>query len=808
MEALSEYGWEPIHHAAYRNHISLVERLVESTGADILETLTNDGLKNTPLLLATFGGREPMVNLLVNLGVDINSVNGQNHGVVEICALHGHLGLIRYLLCLDHPRLNVCRKLVAMLESDLEKEIQCSCAMISELTSKTGTDEDIGSHTDRFIAEGLISGLLSVLKSKIVNDVKNSALNVLKMILCNKCAKRHLMESGGTQVLVSLLLMKSHVLLPGLMEAICELTSEEDFTDSDSANIVPALLKVISDATYESKDTVLLPAFKAIGLLARCSVVYQEAIGKQVGFIPVFVKLHKECQSEVLLVTWSVAVGCIARENSHNQDAFMNENIISCLLKMMRSRYKDVKMSSVKTVCRLAEGNIQVQKTFKESGVVLPIIQLLRKNQSQHTQEAIAETLWVLAGADIEAQRIMAARIGVSFLVEFLVSPSCKLNLIGSRGLSVLLQGPYDLRNAVATSKGAHHLLRLLRSSPEEVVLLNAVRALRHVCLGVGYVAHSKNQAAVATSRGLKSLVAVMTQSQCEYIKVEAALAIAASVQGHTRNLHMVSRIPGFSYRNVLGLLSSSNEEVRLLAGEALASFAFNSSSQQKELTRCGGVHWGDFAHFLDSDNPCYRAQAAFQIVVLARVILDKDPSYTSATGIQILVGLLDDSHSNNTVALATDCVARLAHTRAGLPEAMVSIDVVNLLCHLLSSPSDRVHGSAAIALNLLSFNHAAERQLLKRLREDPQLMKVLIHYNKPQKWPAHFLQRWNHIRELNLPPLRSRKKSSQSPTACITGKTKDKIWLEALSAELSPEKIAWSIHRPENTTTHPQLEL
>ncbi|XP_063294854.1 ankyrin and armadillo repeat-containing protein-like [Pelobates fuscus] len=772
MDTLSDHGWSPIHYAAYKNHVSQVERIVESTGPEILETLTEDSLQNTPLLLAALGGREQMVTLLVNLGADVTFVNQQENGVIEICARYGHLNLIKYFVNLDNPRLNVWKRLVAILESDVENDILCACDIIFKMTTRA--DDVLSYSMDHFVDGGLVLGLIGMLNKNLADDVKKSALNVLKSILSNNLAKRQLMENKGTEVLVSLLLKKSSNLLPVLMETVCELASEKDFTESYSVNILPALVKVISNITYENKDSVLLPAFKAIGLLARSSAVYQEAIGKQAGLISVLVQLYKECQSETLLVSWSAAVGAVAGENPPNQNAFINENIVFYLHEMLRSRYKDVKLSAVKTLSRLADGNGQAQKTIIESNVVTPIMQLLKRNQSQHTQEVIVETMWVLAGVDSETQRTIAARIGVSLLVEFLASPSSKLNLIGTRGLSVLLQGPYDLRGAVASSNGAHHLVQLLRSNREDVVL-SAVQALRHICLGVGYIPHNKNQTMVAVSRGLKLLIALMTQSQSECIQVEAALAIAASVQGHPRNLNIVCKNAGFSYSPILQLLASPNEEVRLLAGEALATFAFNSSSQQKAITHCGGVQWCNFAPFLESANASYRAHAAFQLVVLAKIIPDKDPSYSSATGIQTLVGVLESSGSNNTIALAADCVARLSHSRTGVSEAMVSIDVVNLLCQLLSSASDQVQGSAAIALNFLSFNHVGERQLLKRLREDPHLMKALMYYNKKQKWPTHFLQRWTHIRELNLTLNRNRKKFLQSSAAYTMTKSKNR---------------------------------
>ena len=51
---------------------------------------------------------------------------------------------------------------------------------------------------------------------------------------------------------------------------------------------------------------------------------------------------------------------------------------------------------------------------------------------------------------------------------------------------------------------------------------------------------------------------------------------------------------------------------------------------------------------------------------MLSRIIPDEEQALSSATGIKLLVDLLQDSQSDQILSLAADCIARLAHTRAG----------------------------------------------------------------------------------------------------------------------------------------------
>lgn len=53
-------------------------------------------------------------------------------------------------------------------------------------------------------------------------------------------------------------------------------------------------------------------------------------------------------------------------------------------------------------------------------------------------------------------------------------------------------------------------------------------------------------------------------------------------------------------------------------------------------------------------------------MVILARIIPDEEQAVASAAGIKLIVDILNESTSHVIQGLAADCIARLAHTRAG----------------------------------------------------------------------------------------------------------------------------------------------
>ncbi|XP_030060322.1 ankyrin and armadillo repeat-containing protein isoform X3 [Microcaecilia unicolor] len=671
MDDLDENGWAPIHHAAVKNHVTSIERIFETSGTQQLERNTADGHGNTPLLLAVSRASRSTVEILVKLGADVAAVNSEHHGVVEICALQGHMDLLQFFINMKSQKLNVYRKLITWLDFSNEKEALSAGLAISSLTKKT-------LQAARFVDEGLVPTLLHVLEKNIGDNVKEQALHVLNIIQ-DRNVKGQIRQHNGFQILVSLVSKGSKQLLFGLLRLLSEIVSEKEYAEAlYSANAMPALVRVVVSGDESksldngNREEILTSAARILGLMAEASEDCKEALGKQKGFLSVLVQMFKEFKSKNLLISWSEAVGRVVANHQINQNAFVDKNGIVPLIQLIKSKHKDLQMCALKTLHRLVEGNSHVQKIFWEFNGIITLLLLLKRSRTQPLQETIADTIWALAGAKAEDRRTMAAKIGVNLLVEFLGSLSYKLHLIGLEGLTVLVQGPYDMEHAIASANAVPHLVRLLRSEKKNIVL-RTIQALRHVCLGVAYCPHHRSQKAVINSRGLRFLAALMIHSHCEVIQVEAAYALAAVVLGNRESMEMLFESKGFDYTHVLRLLESSQEEVRLLAGATLATFAFNNVNQQLEIVESGGVRWQNFLPFLQSGKEIHKVHAAFQSVVLSRIILDNDPSDTCATGLRILVDTLEQATSDGILAVAADSVARLAHTRAGAGRHLIS---------------------------------------------------------------------------------------------------------------------------------------
>ncbi|XP_064641312.1 ankyrin and armadillo repeat-containing protein-like isoform X2 [Lineus longissimus] len=748
MNELDENGWAHIHHAAFRGFVKSIERFVKAN-EEQLEFETGDDVHSTPLLLATMSGNLESVQCLVELGANLMATNSQNHGVVELSALKEFIQLLEYFVELNDPKLQVWKRLIAFLGSVSDEECESAGKCLRILTNPT--EDGISPNWEPMYTNGVVPTIVKVIKSTIAEEAKAQSIHALNNILTKLEVKQQFSSLGGIPPLVRLLKSSNSPLIQITATALKELALVPEYAEQASQN--SAIQNLVNVIKSVGEVEVLVEVIEALGNISYKNEGHQSLAGSTPGSIPGLVALFEDCVHKPLLMALTKSIAKIAQGYANNQDAFVNEGVAAHVIMLTKVKQRDLQLSAVDCIHMLAENNDHAQKVILEDGAVLPLMQLLKKSRAQNVQEKTAGALWALAGNNMDQRRNMASMMGVQLLIEFLSSMSEELHYIGSEGLGVLGQGPENQQTKIATANGIHPLVRLLRADKEHIVQ-SVIRSLRYLCVGVGNVPHNKNQSTVAQSRGIKFLVALMVHSRDELIQVESALALGCVALGHPENLEEIHKSVDFSYVRILKMMYHTKPLVRLMAGSALATFAYNNISQQREIAEQGGVRFSCFIPFLESSDEYYRCNAAYQVVVLARIIPDYEQAMSSAAGIKLIGDLLHDSRSDEILSLACDCVARLAHTRAGVPAAIVSIDAVNDLCRLMTLPNENVRGCAAIALGYLSYNHLAERQLLNRCRSDPFLMQVMVHYTKKGRVAQSFVDSWKHYKKVGLPPI------------------------------------------------------
>jgi len=527
MGDFDEHGWAHIHHAADRGFPKSLERFVHAD-PEQLELKTNDSLGSTPFLIAVTSGIVDSINCLITLGARVSAINNQNHGAVEICANKNFVGLLEHFIKLNNEQLPVWKNLLRFMSSEVEEEAIAAGKCLETLTKET-EGGGINPYWEALYKSGCVPTVVKVSKGTVADEAKDPALCVLLNILEKHEVKEQVFSSGGIPAFIKLLKSNSKTTVQLSARILKELATVKEYADSMvHNNILPALLKVMQTIP---EPEVLVEVVEALGNIAEASPQHQNAAGSLSGCLQSLVALYKDQKNIPLLFSLNNTVGKMANKSQNNQNTIAELGAASYVVILCRTKNKDLQLSSVEAIHRLAEDNSKTQRVILAERAQDHLMQLLKKTRAEALLEKTAMALWALAGDSLDEQRKMAEKMEVHLLIEFVNSLSEHLHLIGSEGLGVLAQGPLNCQTEIANANGIHPLVRRLKSEKEEIVL-SIIRTLRYMCVGVGYIPHRRNQMTIMQSRGIKFLIALMVHSKDEMIQVESAHTLGCVALG------------------------------------------------------------------------------------------------------------------------------------------------------------------------------------------------------------------------------------------------------------------------------------
>lgn len=528
-----ENGWAHIHVAANRGFPKSLERFVHAD-PDQLELKTNDDLGSTPFLIAVSSGNLESITCLINLGAKINTINNQNHGAVEICATKQYIELLEFFIEKSYEQLPVWKNLLRFLSSESEEEAEAAGVCLRTLTQKSQEGE-INPHWEQVFKNGAVPTIVKVAKSTLNDESKVPAFQVLLNIMEKQEVKEQIFSTGGIPAFVRLLKSQNSLTVQLSAQILKELATVKEYADNMvQNNAIPSLLKVMQSA-YENE--VMVEAVDALGNISEASPQHRSAVGQLPGSLQSLIALYKDQKDKNLLYSLNKTVAKVAYQHQNNQNSLVDLGAAVYVVILCRTRNRELQLSSVEAIHRLAEDNPKTQRVILSERAQDHLMQLLKRTRAEALQEKTAMALWALAGDNLDEQRKMAEKMEVSLLIEFVNSLSENLHFIGSEGLGVLAQGPLNCQTEIANANGIHPLVRLLRSDKEYIVL-SIIRTLRHLCVGVGYVPHKRNQNTISQSRGIKFLIALMVHSKDEMIQVESAVTLGCVSLG---NIFLVS---------------------------------------------------------------------------------------------------------------------------------------------------------------------------------------------------------------------------------------------------------------------------
>ncbi|XP_077175569.1 ankyrin and armadillo repeat-containing protein [Paroedura picta] len=734
-------GWMPIHFAAYYDNIACFTVLYRKS-PDLLEAETRAEYHSTPLLLAATSGALDTIQYLFSLNVNWLKKDSEGNNIIHLAALNFHTEVLKHLIELDNPDLPVWTTLVGML--DCAEYTRREMAVRSLEVLCLAKD-----HYWKFILDaGTIPSLINVLKSQSVK-LECITVGVLSNLTTHNPIARAFVESGGVAELIKLLATDE----PELISRCAVILYDIAQLDDNQALIaelgaIPALISLLQ----YNLENLLVNVMNCIRVLCMNNKENQLKVKECKGIKPLVQFLASD--SDVLLAVASAAIAELARGNTKMQNAIVEAHVISPLVELLKGRKISVQVKGAMAIQTLCEKNTYIQMRFLARSVTKFLLKLLKAFQLK-VKEQGAVTLWALAGQTLKQQKYMAEQIGYNLIIDMLLSPSDKMQCVGGEAVIALSKDSQMHQNQICKGNGIAPLVRLLRSSRiAEGTLLSIIRALGTMCVGEAIISNPVSQENVVDEGALPILVNLLQTHHSLQIKVEVAVSLACIVLKNSRLQTVLQDQEGFCYSDVLRLLYSTDKDICLRAGYAISLFAYNNPAQQYLILETGPISLSIFEPFLESAVETEKAMAAFQIVVLARIIVDKDQVSLSARGVSILVDLLC-SEEASTLVLTGKLLASLAHTRAGIPEAITTLGTVQRLCYHLYAKEEEVCISMACALGYLTYNRTAYRHLLVQCRNKPKLFKRLIkNLSRDARINPDFVKEFRRQKKVGLPSL------------------------------------------------------
>uniref|UniRef100_A0A0L8GFV9 Uncharacterized protein n=2 Tax=Octopus bimaculoides TaxID=37653 RepID=A0A0L8GFV9_OCTBM len=744
LNAIDNNGWTPIHCAAFYNQASILEVFLRQD-KEFTEIQTQDNLKSTPLLLAATSGCLPTITTLLGYNADVTGCNLRGHNVIHTAVIHGHTRIVQYFIQLDMKLLPVWNILVDMLKFEdilaQESAVRCMEELIltnSECWINIYNSDGVTALANLF--DSTSKGVVALTSSVLCNMTENVEVQKLLTDMNLGPSLVHLLLSpvGDIQARISII--------------ISDLASNIESNQKIFARqgVIPALIQLLDS----DMEDVLLNAINAIRVMCLSSPSNQTEVTKCNGVEPLVDLLSINSDNNFLESAAAATLAAITLGHFENQNFIVAAGAAEPLVNLTRSRNVMLQVKGARAIEALTEKNPNNQSVFLKLGAAEALVQLLKSiNGNEREQGACA--LWALAGHTRPQQKIIAETIGISNIIKMLLeNKSEKLLLVGCLSAIGLVKEDLVNQSNMVKADVLQQLVRLLNGNHlSQQVTTMVVKVLGVLCIGVAYTNNEFVQSKIAEEGAIPVLIQRQDDSSCPEMQVEILTTLACIVLQNQNNQTLLSNEMKFNWNTLRNLLQSPKQDIRLRSGMALTIFSFNNLSYQYSIRHTGVIHYSMYEEFLESPDPYFRSYAAFQIVVLARVVMDRSSVFLTATGVSILVETLK-SEDDDVVILAASLLSSLSHTRAGITDAMVTVGALEFLIKKLNTTSNpQLSSAVAVTLGYLTFNPTASRNLFTACRNMPGLYKTLIKNLKGDaKINSKFIDDFKMARDIGLP--------------------------------------------------------
>ena len=733
-------GWAPIHYAAYYNYQSVLKFLLHHHPESI-EAVTADKSRMTPLLLAVLAGSLDSVKFLLGKGGCLTASNAKGEGVVRLAAYHNHVDILLYLMDLSEMEELFWHTLKEMLEEDRASGAADASLLVLDPLTRSSPNQYSFVHK-----HGLVLTLVRLLKE--TDRLQSLATQVLRNICHHSEICTEVVKADGIPIIVKLLSSGQDDVQACVCTLVCDLGMTKKVQAEFVANgtIPPLKALLISDVL-----DVTLYSCAALGILARDYPKGQSAIA-EAGCLPAVTELlahDKPCIAACAAYTLCM----IVQGHPSNQILVMKEDAKDHLLYLLKSPDASVYSNAALAAECITTDNGECQRYFiADTQFVSALVRLLKMADTDVKVRG-ASALWAIAGSCLADKRFIAVRMDISCLVDTIGLGSEPLDFVCGEALGALASEMGENQAKIFQVGGVIPLVHILNVETSERVLLCVIRCLAALAVKPALVPNKGVQDSVNLARGIVHLLQIIWKNPSELVRAESACALAKLTLGNIDCKRVLYQDSGFQFRKVFAFATSADPQVRLVGGEAISVFVYNTPEILQKYLTLGRIEYAHYLTVLCSASEEQQASAAFQITVLAKLLTGISSGQACVQGIKMLVHLTWSTNEETQVSCC-EYLARLSHGSDGLSQVIIGAGGVDAMVSCLKSGNGPVVQGASAVLGYLSYNHTARRLILSVFRDEPHLFTAFNSSLYHRKVCPVFLSMWKDIQRDGFPSL------------------------------------------------------
>ena len=743
--AVDGCGWMAVHYAAFHNYQAIVMHVC-TVERKCINLKTSDRAATSPLLLAARNGGYDTVHCLVELGADITATDSSNRGIIQLAALNHHVNILKYLVSLNHKDACVFEQLSAMLVTDVTSGYpEAASRSLDPLTQWRPVE-----HAAALLEHNAIASLVELLKQKGDEKVRHLAVQVLANISSNSNIRSALVEANAVPALITLLASASERVQACTCVILCDLAVAPDMQSTIvQENAIPHLVNLL---TSEADDVQLYSA-ACLGILAydnnsnQTTIAGSSAISELKQLLTSDLSCIQACTSNT--------IQALVEDNRSCQLGAISHDILSPLVYLLRSKEVSVHTGAALAIEAIAENCQEAQQELLGNSVCISLLKRLLRMSTSQVRVAGGRALWAIAGHLISNQRLIATHMGLNLLINMLTIHNEKLDYVCSEALGALATELGDNQKKIMEVGGIKPLIEVLTLPTSQRVYLSVITTLSKLMVKPALKANKLLQKEVAGCKGISVLASIVASEQStEIVRVSAACTLAVLVLENPENSRFLANNTEFSILRVFDFFSSSALTVQIMAGQCLATLAYNNPAQLVNLRQHGSINVDFYVPFLGSDDEYFRCCAGFQLAVLSKMLTGIHDAEATVKGIRVLVELLS-SEVESTQIMSAEFIARLAHSSPGVPKAIVMAGALDTLISNLTSGSEPVIENCCVALGYFSFHPMAARLIMGTFRDQPEKFEVFREYTSSIMVSTEFMTGWHYTVRDGLPVLR-----------------------------------------------------